>query len=155
MRRKIAVACSIGIAFAILVASSVTAETKSQVILGQTLYGNTSTGATDTGGTYSNGLSWRTGCCGTFTYMSVGSRGHNSETGWHQVWSHFLSCSNCNVSPQTKAYRCGTNPSNCAAANYVTSRHYFESGLIGGSTTFFTSHNGARSTYSCYYYSGC
>lgn len=156
LKRRYAVMFFAGLSLAVILSSSVFAETKSQTILGQSLFGNTSFGATDFAGAYSNGLSWRTtGSPPSFDYVSVGSRGHNSEFGWHLVSADFKYCTNCQVTQQTKAYRCGANPSNCVAANYVVSRHYFESGLIGGSTTFYTSHNGSRSSSACYYTSGC
>lgn len=153
MRVRLLAALLIGSLMVVLLLSQAAAESQSRTILGQTLYGLTTSDRGDEFGPYSLGLSYWQGCCGTFAYMSVGSNGYNDDGGWHLVWNSFKSCANCVTTDATYTYRCGWL--GCGPYSYVASRHYFESSAIAGTATFYTSHNGLRSTSSCYYTAGC
>jgi hypothetical protein len=153
MGRRLLCAFLVMCLMAVVSAPPAAAESDSVTILGQGLWGSTSTDNYDEFGPYSVGVSWRTGCCGSFTYMSARSIGYNDDLYWHEVWDDIASCGNCNITDSTFAYRCGWE--GCGINSYVTTRHYFESSAIAGSATLYTSHDGSHSTSSCWNIAGC
>lgn len=136
---------------ALMFASTAPVRAETYVIdaAGINLTGGTTASSTDYAGTYSRTMSWSDQ---PVSHLSVAARGWNSEFGWHVVSEPSFGCYNCTYQEVT-AYRCGTNPSNCAAANYIIGYHYWENSSFGA-RDFFTSHDGGASGY-CWWYRDC
>lgn len=80
--------------------------------------------------------------------------GYNDGGGWHRTGS--AGCYRAPYGSQTcttATIRYDSTECSDCYNNYATTQHYFE--RPSGSATYYTSNDGAHSTYRCFYFAGC
>lgn len=144
--RRFALVTALVVALMSASALSVGAEYSSFYEGGVYALGVTSTAGTDAFGTYHTVES----STNPYVYqISAAGRGWNSDGGWHVVSDPSNGCFQC-TAISVKVYRCGSLPSNCAVPTYVVGYHYWNDFRFGTPERY-TSHDGAHSSYSCWY----